>query len=231
MKAMKINHFSQISLLVLLFGAFIGCQKFDTLMLETQVKTITFSQADLIKAFSGLTENNSSACNLILDNKTIPDVLCKIVAEAREGSEIVFAVDKTGSMADDIEEVKNNINKIIDCLPKGCRLGALAYGDNRADGRNWYSSMDLTEDYTAVRKFINSITVVGGGDIPESVYDALWKCLNEMSWKDCKAPDKIIVMGDAPPKTGSGTDHTVEEVLAKAKSLCPGTKFYPVIVL
>ncbi len=153
------------------------------------------------------------------------------MADAREGSEIVFLVDKTGSMEDDIEEVKRSINRIIDCLPPGCRLGAAAYGDNRSDGASWFSSVDLNEDYSITREFVNLISVVGGGDIPESVYDGIWKVLDEMSWKDCRAPDKIIVMGDAPPKTGTDTDYTVDDVLVKAKSLCPDTEFYPVIVL
>ncbi len=216
------------STLILLFA---GCKNFEQLVPNTQTRTVTVSQEQLIKSFSGLTENDGAACNLILDVSEITETICRLVSQARKGSEILFVVDKTGSMSDDIDFVKENINSIIDCLPKGCRLGGVAYGDNRSDGANWYSSYELTEDYNAIRDFINNIRVTGGGDTPESVYDALWKALDEMTWKDCNAPDIIIVMGDAPPKTGSGTDHSDVDVLNKAKSICPTTKFYPVIIL
>lgn len=211
----------------------LGCKKYDELLPDPQVQTISASQASLIESFSGLTrDGQGGACNLVYNTADIPDILCRIVLNAREGSEIIFLVDKTSSMADDIDEVKANINEIIDCLPEGVRLGAATYGDNREDDpEEWYDRTDLTEDYDVIRNYVNAITVVGGGDIPESVYDALWKTLDEMPWKDCKAPDMIIVMGDAPPKEGTETDYDADDVLDKAESLCPGTEFYPVIIL
>lgn len=209
----------------------ISCTKVEDLNPTFEIRNIDQQQVELIRAFATLTNNDESACNLIFDPKEIPDVLCRIVSDAKEGSEIVFVVDKTGSMSDDIDEVKRNINKIIDCLPQGCRLGAATYGDYFEDGSSWYDWAPLTETYNDIRTYVNAITVVGGGDIPESVYDGIYETLDKMEWKDCSAPDKIIVMGDAPPKTGSGTVNSLEDVLAKAESICPDTEFYPVIVL
>jgi von Willebrand factor type A domain len=209
-----------------------GCRQFDSVLPTLpQPRKVSNSQAELINSFGSLTGGDGAACSLIFDADEITPTLCRLLQQARKGSEIVFVVDKTSSMSDDIDQVKRDINEIINCLPKGCRLGGAAYGDNRSDGPNWYNSFPLTEDYEQVRAFINGIRVTGGGDIPESVYDALWKVLTEMEWKDCSAPDIIIVMGDAPPKTGSGTDHTADEVVAKAVSICPDTKFYPVLIL
>lgn len=218
-------------LLVLFVSGFFGCKKYGDLVPEFGVKNISDSQAELINSFSVLTNNDASACNLILEKDEIPDILCQILIKAEEGSEVVFLVDATGSMSDDIDEVKNNINEILNCLPDGVRLGAATYGDNRVDPNNWYEAIDLTEDVEAVRTFINAISVFGGGDYPESVFDAIWKTLDEFSWKDCDAPDIIMVMGDAEPKTDSGTDYSAEDVLEKAKSLCEDTQFVPVIVL
>jgi hypothetical protein len=210
----------------------ISCETFDELAIEPEVQNVSAESAALIEDFATLTGGNTSACYLVYETEEIPNTLCRIVSEAEEGSEIVFLVDKTGSMEDDIDEVKRNINEIIECLPDGCRLGAAAYGDNRVDGDNWYNSSDLNADYSVAREFINAISVFGGGDsVPESVYDAIYKALDEMSWQDCSAPDKIIVMGDAPPLTGGATDYDADDVLAKARSLCDNTEFYPVIVL
>lgn len=208
-----------------------ACAEYEELVPEPEVQFIGADQAELINTFAGLTGDDPSACNLVFDPTEIPDVLCRILIDAQPGSEIVFLVDKTSSMSDDIDEVKRNINEIIDCLPEGVRLGAATYGDRLADGINWYTSIDLSEDYDLIRTFINAISVSGGGDLPESVYDGLFRVLDEMSWRDCDAPDRIIVMGDAPPITGARTDYEVEDVLQKAQSICPNTEFYPVIIL
>jgi Mg-chelatase subunit ChlD len=229
---MKTTQFISISIFAAICLCISGCGNFSTLMPEIgETKKINDRQATILRSFNGLTENNSSACSIIFEKAEIIETLCRVLTNAKKGSEILFVVDKTGSMADDIDFVKSNINKIIDCIPKGCRLGGVAYGDRNYDGVNWYQSYQLTEDYESIRGFINNIRVTGGGDLPESVFDALWKCLDEMQWKDCNAPDIIIVMGDAPPLIGSATVHSEADVLKKAKSICPGTKFYPVILL
>lgn len=208
-----------------------ACSEVENLVPEFEVKQINSAQAELIRAFAGLTNNDESACDLITDPAEIPDVLCRIVIEAEPGSEIIFLVDHTTSMREEIDEVKRNINKIIDCLPPGVRLGSATYGDVR-DGSGWYSHTPLTENYQEIRDYVNAISLRGGGfDLPESVYDGIWETLDVMQWKDCDSPDKIIVMGDAPPLTGSRTTHTLQDVLSKAQSICPTTEFYPVIIL
>jgi len=209
----------------------VGCQRFDGLVPEFEERPISSSQADLIDSFSVLTGGDQDACSIIRDKEEIPDVLCDILINAKRGSEVVFLVDNTGSMEDDIDEVKRNINIILDCLPDGVRLAAATYGDNREEPFTWYTSIDFTEDKETIRTFINAITVSGDGDIPESVFDAIYKALDELSWRDCDQEDTIIVMGDAEPHTGTLTDHSSEEVLSKANSICADTRFVPVIVL
>lgn len=224
------NRFSLLLVLALL--SVFGCKNFKDQMPEPEIKNVSSKQADLIKAFSGLGSNNKpSACNFIYTPEDIPKVLCRIVSEAKAGSEIVFLIDKTGSMDDDIDQVKKSINEIIDCLPPGCRLGAATYGDFYADGSDWFDIELLTEDYQLIRNYVNLISTTGGGDIAESVYDGIWEVLVQMPWKDCNAPDKIIVMGDAEPHTGLLTNHSQDEVIEKAQSICPNTEFYPVLIL
>lgn len=218
-------------LVVVLMLLVFTCDDYKAVLPEPTVQNISGSQSELISLFSGLTGGDESACNLIFEPEAIPNTLCRILIDAEEGSQIVFLVDKTSSMQDDIDQVKLNINEIINCLPDGVRLGAAAYGDNRSDGRDWYSSVDLNTDVEIARDFINAISVVGGGDIPESVYDGIYKVLDEMTWTECIAPNQIIVMGDAPPHTGGLTDYEVDDILAKADSICTNTVFHPVIVI
>lgn len=217
---------------ILSLGLLLGsCETYENAIPDPQVQTLSSDQAELIEAFSGLTGGDESACNFIYETESIPDVLCRIVAEAEPGSEIVFLVDKTSSMDDDIDAVRSNINQIIDCLPPQTFLGAAAYGDRLVDGSGWFERTELTSDFATIRQFIDEINPRGGGDTPESVYDAIWLTLDQMPWQNCEAPDKIIVMGDAVPHTGSKTNYSLEDVLDKARSICTDTEFYPVIVL
>ena len=215
----------------LLLLSFTACDKHEEFMPTFQVQEVTGAQADIVAAFSGLTGDDEDACNLVFSSEEIPDLLCNIVADARAGSEIVLLIDKTSSMADDIDEVRRNADRIIECLPEGVRLAAAAYGDARSDGFAWYTSSELSEDFSIARAFIQAISLVGGGDAPESVYDAIYRVMDEMNWQDCSAPDKVIVMGDAPPHTGSRTTYNIEDILRRADEICRGTEFFPVLIL
>lgn len=208
-----------------------ACTTYESVIPDPQVQSLSADQAELVAAFSGLTDGEKGACNFIYETESIPEVLCRIVEGAEPGSEIIFLIDKTSSMEDDIDEVRRSINDIIDCLPPQTFLGAAAYGDRLVDGPGWYERTDLTTDFDDIRKFVNEIFPRGGGDQPESVYDAIWETLDQMPWKGCDAPDKIIVMGDAMPHEGVKSTYSLEQVLEKAKEICPNTEFYPVIVL
>jgi len=225
-----------ICLSLLLLAA---CEKYDALMPEPPVGNIRPDQLALVETFSPLTCNDTSVCSIIYDQLTIPNVLCRLVSSERN-RDIVFIVDKTGSMSDDIDIVRHNINDIIKCIPRVCRLGAASYGDVWSDGSDWYESVDLDSDYGKTRSFIDDIRTVGGGDTPESVYDAIWRALDEMSWQNFSPPPLIIVMGDAPPHTGSRTQRTLADIIAKTEEICPGNSldtdcagvsFRPVIII
>ncbi|MEM6343866.1 MAG: vWA domain-containing protein [Bacteroidota bacterium] len=226
----KIQSFWMI--LFVLISGLGACKSYEEVIPDPQIRSLSLEEAELVEAFSGLTGGEKSACSIIYETERIPEVLCQIVIEAEAGSEIVFLVDNTTSMRDNIDEVKANINEIIDCLPKGVRLGAATYSDANTDNP-WFTYIDLAEDYDIARNFINAITLpnTANWDWPESVYDGLYAVLENMSWKDCSAPDKVIVMGDAEPHTGALTTYEVEDVIAKAASICPDTEFYPVIII
>jgi hypothetical protein len=216
-----------------------ACEQYDTLMPEPPVGSISSNQLSLVETFSPLTCNDTSVCSIIYDQLTIPNVLCRLVSSERN-RDIVFIVDKTGSMSDDIDIVRQNINDIIRCIPRGCRLGAASYGDIWSDGIDWYDFVDLDRDFNKARAFIDNIRTVGGGDTPESVYDAIWKALDEMSWQNCSPPPLVIVMGDAPPHVGSRTQRSLADIIAKTEAICPdnvkdgecaGVSFRPIIII
>lgn len=137
--------------------------------------------------------------------------------------DIVFAIDATGSMKDDIEKLRAEwIPKLVNSLKKfnEIRLGLLLYRDYPDNFR--YKSLpvrffDFTDDIKTFERNLNNFTIKGneGGDIPEAVYEALYGSLEFYAW----APDaqkKIILIGDAEPHpTPRGTKKYTKELVMK----------------
>lgn len=109
----------------------------------------------------------------------------KVTLMAAQGAmaqaDIVFIIDTTGSMGDEINNVKNNINSFVDVLKsKGVSAGLalIDYQDITVDGydstrvhkngtSNWFYNMD---DYKTA---ISNLYLGYGGDEPECAVDAL----------------------------------------------------------
>lgn len=96
-------------------------------------------------------------------------------------ADIVFLIDTTGSMWDEIQNVKNNINMFADNLEAdgvSSRWSLLEYRDITCDGKNstkviYNDSSEWYIDVNAYKRAIASLSVNGGGDREETVVDAL----------------------------------------------------------
>ena len=121
-------------------------------------------------------------------------------------ADVVFAIDATGSMKDDIEKLRSEwIPRLISSLKDfgSIRLGLLLYRDYPDNFR--YRGIpvrffDFTNDIKVFERNLNSFIIRGneGGDIPEAVYEALYGSLEFYQW-DKEAQKKIILIGDAEP--------------------------------
>ena len=120
--------------------------------------------------------------------------------------DVVFAIDATGSMKDDIQVLRNDfIPRLVDSL-KTCgdvRLGLILYRDYTDSFR--YKTLPVkyfafTDDVETFKKQLNSFTITGkeGGDVPEAVYEALYASLSFYDWRQ-DAQRKVILIGDAEP--------------------------------
>jgi Mg-chelatase subunit ChlD len=112
--------------------------------------------------------------------------------------DLVFCLDTTDSMQDDIAAVKKSIPVMLAKEVKnydGFRVALLLYKDYFEEylvRRN-----DFTNDISVFAGELAAVRVGGGRDIPEAVYEALYSAITEYAWK---AEDKkIILIGDAPP--------------------------------
>jgi len=122
--------------------------------------------------------------------------------------DIVFAIDATGSMGDEINNVKDNVAAFSrNLIEKGLdiRFSIIEYRDitcseptknyKNSSGSNWYSDIDSVVDV------LGKIEVDGGGDIPETAVDALGMMADQatMGWRS-DAHKFAFVLTDADYK-------------------------------
>lgn len=115
--------------------------------------------------------------------------------------EIVFAVDATGSMGDEISylqtELEDVIERIIQLGNIDLQIGSVFYRDIE----DAYITRDkqLTNDYNAVLSFINAQEAEGGGDYPEAVDAAVEVSIGEIQWSTEARSRILFLLLDAPP--------------------------------
>lgn len=127
----------------------------------------------------------------------------------------VFVVDATGSMGDEINYLKEELNDVIQKVKDNngdilLRLGSVFYRD-RGDDYVTRNS-DLSDDISKTINFIKEQYSDGGGDTPEAVEEALDVAINQLTWSKNARTKIIFLVLDAPP-------HQTPEILEKMQSL------------
>jgi von Willebrand factor type A domain len=160
----------------------------------------------------------------------VPTMINQIISNhAVTNTDLVFLIDNTGSMDDDISQVQQAIASIMASLPSGTKVGAAVYNDLNEDPTGWYDYTNLTSTYSVTSSFINEISVYGGGDLPESVYDGIVNTVGDMSWTS-SSKRIMIVIGDAPPLEGDLTYYTLGEVIDECTSMGVTVNLYPILI-
>ncbi|MGZ4967521.1 MAG: vWA domain-containing protein, partial [Chthoniobacterales bacterium] len=117
--------------------------------------------------------------------------------------EVCFVLDTTGSMGGLIEGAKQKIwsiaNDMISAKPTPeLKIGLVGYRDRGDD--YVVKSFPMTDDIDAMYGHLTAFEAAGGGDMPESVNEALEEAINKMKWSDDRSVLKIVfLVGDAPP--------------------------------
>jgi outer membrane protein OmpA-like peptidoglycan-associated protein len=154
--------------------------------------SIIFDVFDSENSFIGGLEKNDI---LISENREEQEVLslALITSTNRVPIDFVFAIDQTGSMGDEIQGVKQNIDDFTTRLvSKGIdyRLGLVVFDDNVAN-RYW-----LTDDLNEFKRWIDAIVVQGGGDEKENALEAL-RAATGMNFRS-SANRCVVLITDAP---------------------------------
>jgi len=116
--------------------------------------------------------------------------------------DLVFLVDVTGSMNDELSKLQTTMGEIANQISKlpqrpDIRYGLVAYGD-RGDSFV-VRGYDFTSNLTDFQSNLSSMPVVNGHDEPESLNAGLHYVLNQMTWRDQDTVRMLILVADAPP--------------------------------
>lgn len=140
--------------------------------------------------------------------ETLPDDIMKHIDEItpKDKVDLVFAIDTTGSMKDDMQKLKKvwlpSLKEKVKEF-KDLRLGLLLYrdyGDSYKFMKLPVRKYDFSENFDSFAKNLLDVKIIGkeGGDIPEAVYEALFASMSYYDWRD-GAQKKVILIGDAEP--------------------------------
>ena len=176
---------------------------------EPAALTLTDSyNPEAAEKFGEIAEKGKGLLRFSKGPETLPqDVLDSLEAiNPRDKVDVVFAIDTTGSMKDDMETLRKVwVPQLLEMLKSfgDVRLGLLFYRDYNDDYN--YRSLpvkffDFTTDMNIFVKNLNAVVIHGneGGDVPEAVYEALYSSISFYAWRS-DAQKKIILIGDAEP--------------------------------
>ena len=174
-----------------------------TAVSDAQGIAYLFTDADsgTINVTSG---EGSAEAEFTKDSRSVDVILAK-KAEKKNVIEIMFVVDVTGSMGDELSFLKAELADVINRIAANdsetlIKLALLFYRDN--GDRVPFDYYDFTEvtdsDGLAVQQAaLNSQNASGGGDYPEAVDDALEMAVNKQ-WSTGETTKLIFHVLDAP---------------------------------
>lgn len=144
---------------------------------------------------------------------------------ARPTLDLVFLVDATGSMGDEIAKLKASMRSIAEQIaqlpgrPDLC-LGLVAYRD-RTDAF-LTRRHDLTDRLGDFQHALAQLQAHHGGDYPEALNEALAEAVHGVSWRGAGTTRLVVLVGDAPPHLDYGGpqyDETIAAALARGIKL------------
>ena len=140
-----------------------------------------------------------------------------LIRESGNTLDIVICLDTTNSMRKYIDAIRQKLIPMLDEILTrfpSFRIGMVLFKD-------YYDNyltrvIPFTNDFARFQRDLNAISVQGGGDIPEAVYEALYDGATKFVWE---AQSRLMILiGDAPPHprprgriTKEMTDNAIKE--------------------
>lgn len=142
--------------------------------------------------------------------------------------DLMFTVDTTGSMGDEIEYLQTELEDVIkrvkeDSSDIPIRLSVNFYKD--VDDEYVLRPYEFSDDIDEQLAYLNKEYAYGGGDFEEAVEQALDNSINEHSWNDDSIKLMFLVL-DAPPHNRSDIRESLKNTLSKASE--KGIRIIPI---
>lgn len=149
-------------------------------------------------------------------------------AEKIRDLDVLFMVDATGSMGDEINYLKSELDDIIGRLNNNQQLNtrtALVFYRDHGD-EYLIRDFGFDQNLSSVKQNLSKQDARGGGDFEEAVDEAMDNSINQQHWTKSTASAKIMFMIlDAPPHYNAekvkSLQQSVKEAAAKGIILIP----------
>lgn len=143
--------------------------------------------------------------------------------------DIHFMVDATGSMGDELEYLKVELQDVIQRINSenpnlNFRYGSVFYRDS--DDEYVTRSSAFNADKTVLIDFIENQIANGGGDFPEAVHTALNETLFNQEWGINNRASLCFLLLDAPPHNESQIISSINQYTQAASKM--GIKLIPI---
>jgi hypothetical protein len=140
--------------------------------------------------------------------------------------DIAFVVDATGSMGDEIEylkvELEDVLNKTFEQYKNyDLHVASVFYRDK--NDAYVTKHVDFNTDLLKVLNFIKLQSAGGGGDFPEAVHSALHTAIDSLHWDDKAAAKILFLILDAPPhsEVKNEMSYLIQKAAAKGIRIVP----------
>lgn len=138
-----------------------------------------------------------------------------------QGLDLVFLVDATGSMGDEIAKLRSSLHTIAGRISKlpgrpDLCIGLVAYRDQVDDFL--IRGLQLTSNPKHIQKALDELQAEGGGDRPEALNESLAYTVNRLQWRGGNTVREVVLVADAEPHMDYGApyyDQSAAAALAK----------------
>lgn len=151
------------------------------------------------------------------DRSALELVLPSVPVAQRAQLDLVFLIDSTGSMGDEIAKLRASLKSItaevaqLPSQPDLC-LGLVTYRDQ--GDAYLLRSYDMTNDVDAFQRILNQLQANGGGDEPEAMNEAFNETVHNLSWRGSGATRLVVLLADAPPHLDYGGPQYDDDMVA-----------------
>lgn len=158
----------------------------------------------------------------------VSDRAAEVVIEAApvlyQNTQIMFIVDTTGSMGDEMLFLQSDFSAIAEETNDGRTSYAVSFYKDEEDEYVTRTASGFTSDVGAIRSQLNAESASGGGDEPEAVAEALSDAFHLDGWADESVKIAFLIY-DAPPHAGKET--MLQDAIAAATE--KGIHLIPVV--